>query len=131
MSSRFEKPVRFIAEEVDVHFDRPPVRQKLPPCPDGFTWQGQEYRVTEKLLEWVDFSRRGRSARNTSVEHAAGAAGRGSLGVGRFYFRVRTGSGRIFDLYYDRQINTASDRLGHWYLFRELAPDASEAPPPV
>ena len=44
----------------------------------------------------------------------------GSLGVGRFYFRVRVDSGQIFDLYYDREIQDVDDRLGHWFLYREL-----------
>jgi len=117
------QPVRFIGEEILVHFDTPPARQKTPPCPDGFTWQGKSYRVAEKLAEWSDFTRRGRMARNMRPSHAAVAAGRGSLGVGRFYFRVRTGSGSIFDLYYDRAPRDAGDRKGHWFLYREFSAD--------
>ncbi len=79
-----------------------PVRQKTPPCPDGFAWDGKDYRVTEKLSEWTDFTRRGRMARNMRPAHAAVAAEHGSLGVGRFYFRVRVDTGQVFDLYYDR-----------------------------
>jgi hypothetical protein len=33
--------------------------------------------------------------------HLAVAASRGSLGVGRFTFCVRTEDGRVFELYYD------------------------------
>jgi hypothetical protein len=75
--------------------------------------------VVEKMAEWQDFSRRGRMARNMRPAHAEVAAGRGSLGVGRFYFRVRTTPGRVFDLYYDRAIKDVDDRLGHWFLYRE------------
>ena len=61
----------------------------------------------------------------------AKAVRRGSWGVGRFYFRVRTESGRLFDLYYDRAPKDADDRKGTWFLFRELAsgtsPDADGA----
>ena len=110
----------FIGESITVRFDRPPVRRKTPPCPDGFTWQGQDYAVLEKLSEWSDFRRRGRSARNMQPAHATAAARRGSLGVGRFYFRVRVAEGRVFDLYYDREVKDADDRLGHWYIYREL-----------
>jgi NADH:ubiquinone oxidoreductase subunit len=53
-------------------------------------------------------------------EHAAVAAGRGSLGVGRFFFRVRVQSGQVFDIYYDRAIKSADDRKGHWVIYREL-----------
>jgi hypothetical protein len=53
--------------------------------------------------------------------HATAAAERGSLGVGRFYFRVRVDTGQVFDLYYDRLIKDVDDRLGHWFLYRELS----------
>ena len=110
----------FIDEPVQVHFDEPPARAKSPPCPQGFTWRGEEHRVTAMLAEWHDFSRRGRMARNMSPAHAATAAGRGSLGVGRFYYRVRTGAGRVFDLYYDRAPKDADRRESGWFLYREL-----------
>jgi hypothetical protein len=40
--------------------------------------------------------------------------------VGRDYFRIRTGTGRVFDIYYDRSPKTASERKGMWFLFREM-----------
>jgi hypothetical protein len=92
----------------------------LPGCPDGFIWEGQDYRVVERLAEWSDFTRRGRAARNMQPAHAAVAATRGSLGVGRFYFRVKVDSGRIFDIYYDRAPQDADRRKGQWFLYREL-----------
>lgn len=113
-------PIHFLDHPIEVLFDTPPIRQKTPTCPDGFTWQGQTYRVNEMLSEWKDFTRRGRMARNMRLAHAQAAAGHGSLGVGRFYFRVRTHTGQIFDLYYDRQIKSVDDRLGHWFLYQEL-----------
>jgi hypothetical protein len=119
--------LHFIGEEIEIHFNVPPVRQKTPPCPDGFSWQGCTYRVIAKISEWHDFTRRGRMARNMRPAHAAVAAGRGSLGVGRFYFRVRTDTGQVFDLYYDREIKDVDDRLGHWFLYREMTPDGSSS----
>jgi hypothetical protein len=119
-------PIRFLDQPVEVHFDIPPVRQKTPPCPNGFVWEGKTYRVVEMLSEWKDFSRRGRMARNMRPAHAEVAAGRGSLGVGRFYFRVRTNTGQVFDLYYDRQIKSVDDRLGHWFLYRELTGNSTQ-----
>lgn len=110
----------FVGEEIEVNFDLPPVRLKTPPCPDGFAWQGRTYRVIEKKSEWHDFTRRGRMARNQRPVHAAVAARRGSLGVGRFYFRVRVDTGQVFDLYYDREIKDVDDRLGHWFLYQEM-----------
>jgi len=114
-------PLHFIDRPIEVTFRKPPAREKTPPCPDGFLWEEKSYRVTEKLMEWSDFSRRGRMARNMQPAHAAVAAGRGSLGVGRFYFRVRTDTGQVFDLYYDRTIVSAGDRKGHWFLYREMS----------
>ena len=96
------QPLRFIDEPIEVHFAQPPAFEKRPPCPDGFVWRGEAYQVVELLSEWRDYQRRGHMAANMRPEHAELAAARGSWGVGRFYFRVRTGAGPIFDLYYDR-----------------------------
>ena len=115
-----EPAPHFIDEEIKIHFDRELVRQKTPPFPDGFTWQARTYRVVENISEWHDFTRRGRMARNMQPAHTAVASEHGSLGVGRFYFRVRTDTGQVFDLYYDRAIKDVDDRLGHWFLYREI-----------
>jgi hypothetical protein len=112
--------LHFIDEPITVEFDVPLVREKSPTCPNRFTWQGETYQVGEMLAEWSDFTRRGKMARNMRPSHAAVAAGRGSLGVGRFFFRVRTQSGQIFDLYYDRAPKDALRRKGEWFLYREL-----------
>jgi hypothetical protein len=113
--------LHFIDEPVTVEFDVPLVREKSPTCPNRFTWQGETYQVSEMLAEWSDFTRRGKMARNMRPSHAAAAAGRGSLGVGRFFFRVRTPSGQLFDLYYDRAPKDALHRKGAWFLYRELS----------
>jgi hypothetical protein len=114
------RPLRFIAEPIEVEFDQPPVFAKRPGCPDRFTWEGRAFQVAEMLREWQDTGRRGRMASNMRPEHLATASRRGSWGVGRTYFRVRTDLGRVFDLYYDRAPKHVGDRLGHWYLYREL-----------
>ncbi len=118
----------FIGEEIQVRFDTPPVRQKTPSCPDGFTWGDTSYRIIEKLMEWTNFNRRGKMDRNMQPAHAAVAASRGSLGVGRFYFRVRIDSGQVFDIYYDREVRDADDKLGHWFLYREIGPRMPSSP---
>jgi len=110
----------FLDEPIDVSFDEPPAYEKSPPCPDGFTWNGRAYRVTERLSEWSDFARRGRAARNMRPAHAEVAAGRGSLNVGRFYFRVRVDTGQRFDLYYDRAMKSIDERKGQWFIYREI-----------
>jgi hypothetical protein len=114
------KPLRFIGEPIQVQFDRPPVFEKKPGCPDRFVWRGETYRIVETLSEWHDYRRRGRMDRNMRPEHAATAARRGSWGVGRDYYRVRTATGQTFDLYYDRAPKRVQDRKGGWFLYREV-----------
>jgi hypothetical protein len=106
-----------------VQFEEAPALDKMPDCPDRFVWRGQTYRVVEKLSEWHDYRRRGRMARNMSPRHLATASRRGSWGVGRDYFRVRTESGRVFDLYFDRAPRSIDERKGQWFLYRELELD--------
>ncbi len=115
-------PLHFIDEAIEVWFEHPPLLEKKPPCPDGFIWRGERYPIIELLSEWVDTQRRGRMARNMQPQHAAVATQRGSWGVGRFYFRVFTQAGRVFELYYDRAPKDASHRKGDWTLVSELEP---------
>jgi hypothetical protein len=115
------RPIRFIMEAIEVVFDQPPALEKKPGAPDRFYWNEEEHHVVEVLNEWVDYRRRGRMARNMQPQHAATAERRGSWGVGLFYFRVRTATGKIFDLYYDRSPKDVDHRKGAWFLFQELA----------
>jgi hypothetical protein len=114
-------PIHFIGERIEVLFDMPPLREKTPPCPNAFLWNGETYRILESLAEWSDFTRRGRMSKNMRPAHAEVASTRGSLNVGRFYFRVKVDSGRIFDIYYDRAMKNVNDRKGEWFLYCELA----------
>ena len=118
--------LHFIGEKILVEFDEPPLLEKTPECPDRFTWRGATYHVAALINQWQDFQRRGRMARNMSPPHLVTAQQRGSWGVGRFYFRVRTETGRIFDLYYDRAPKDVDHRKGAWFLYRELAEQAGE-----
>jgi hypothetical protein len=128
--SRMElKPLHFIGEAIKVGFDGPPGFEKKPECPARFVWRGKTYTIVDQLNEWHDYGRRGRMAKNMRPDHAATAERRGSWGVGKDYFRVRTGGGRIFDLYFDRAPKTAEQRKGAWYLYRELAVPEHEAVP--
>jgi len=115
------QPIHFIDERIQVEFNNPVLLEKKPGCPDHFTWRDRRFSITEKLGEWFDTHRRGRMARNMSPAHTAVADQRGSWGVGRFFFRVRTDDGKIFDLYYDRAPKNTDDRKGAWFLYREMA----------
>ena len=121
------QPIKFISEPIQAHFDQPPVLEKKPSCPQGFTWRGEYYAILELLGEWHDYRRRGRMARNMQPQHAAVASQRGSWGVGQDYFRVRVSGDRVFDIYYDRAPKDADHRKGAWFLYREVA----AIPPPT
>lgn len=112
-------PRHFYDDPIEVVFEEAPVREKSPHCPYGFTWRGEDYHINEVLEEWVDYRRRGRMARNMAPAHLASAGRLGSWGVGRFFFRVKTTCGRIFELYYDRTPEDADDRKGNWFLMGE------------
>ncbi len=115
--------IHFYDEPIEPIFDEPPMYEKSPDCPDGFVWRDQVYRVTEMLAEWHDYRRRGRMADNMQPAHARVAEQRGSLGVGRFYFKVRVETGQVFELYYDRTITSTDDKKGHWFLLGERQSD--------
>jgi len=113
-------PVHFYDESIEVLFDRQPALEKTPPCPNAFIWNERTYRVIESLAEWRDYSRKGRMARNLQPAHAQVASTRGSLNVGRFYFRLKVDSNQIFDTYYDRAAQSVEKRKGVWFIYREL-----------
>jgi hypothetical protein len=114
-------PIHFFDEQIEVLFDTSPVHEKTPGCPNAFVWNDKTYRIIKTLSEWTDFKRRGKYARNMRPAHIEVASSRGSLNVGRFYFRVKVENGQIFDLYYDRAMKNLDERKGQWLLYRELA----------
>jgi hypothetical protein len=110
---------RFIGEPIETEFRGQPLLSKKTGCPVAFLWRGERFAVTELLSEWHDYERRGRMARNMSDAHAKSAARRGSRGVGKDFFTVRTNGGRVFTLYYDRAPHDRSNPTGVWFLFGE------------
>lgn len=113
-------PIHFYDHPIEPIFDTPLAREKSPDCPNGFIWEDKTYRVIEMLSSWSDYTRRGKMARNMRPAHAAVAASRGSLNVGRFYFRVLTDTNQVFDIYYDRAMKSVDDRKGQWFIYREV-----------
>ncbi len=111
---------KFIDALIDVEFDDPPALTKRPGCPNGFTWKGDSFRIVELLREWHDYTRRGRFAVNMRPSNAEKTVGKGSWGVGKDHYRVRTECGRVFDIYFDRAPKNSGDRSGTWVLFREI-----------
>jgi hypothetical protein len=121
---------RFIGASIQVIHDRPPALEKRPGPPDGFAWEGRTYRVAAVLREWHDYRLRGKSRAFYTKERGsfrAKAAGRrGTWGVGRDYYRVRTDTGETFDIYYDRSPRGPGGPKGSWYLLRQILGEASE-----
>jgi len=114
-------PLHFLDQPIEAIFDTPPVLEKSPDIPpNGFIWEGKTYLVTEMLSSWNDFKRRGRMAQNMRPAHTAVASTRGSLNVGRFYFRVKVDTGQVFDIYYDRAMKNIDERKGQWFVYREM-----------
>jgi hypothetical protein len=120
------RAVRFVSERIDVMLKDHDLPEKRPGCPASFVWRDEVFTVVECLSEWRDYARRGKMARNMMPQHVARAEQTGSWGVGRYYHRVRTDSGRVFDVYYDRAPSSATDRKGGWFLFRELAAEEGQ-----
>jgi hypothetical protein len=116
----FDMKVRFIGDPIIVEWDKPPLLEKKPTCPDRIVWHGETLHVVQKLAEWRDYRRRGRMRKNMRPEHLRRARQRGSWGVGRFYFRVLVVDGRTLELYYDRAAQGSDRRKGSWFLRQEL-----------
>ncbi len=113
--------MEFYAEEIEVRFEKEPTLEKKPGLPAAFTWRGQEYVIVELLGEWHDYRKRGTSEAFYEKERGSywvtKTQRQGSWGVGRDYYRVRTESGEVFDIYYDRAPKGQS-RKGQWILSR-------------
>lgn len=86
----------FIGQEIRVGYRNDQIAQKSPACPDYFIWEEKSFAIAQLEQEWKDFSRKGSAGRNMRPAHLDRAQTRGSWGVGRFYFRVRTECGRVF-----------------------------------
>ena len=114
------KPLHFIHEPIEIIFDQPQTYEKKPNCPNGFIWNDRTFRVVQNLEEWHDYERKGRMAANMRPVHLEAAKGKGSWGVGRFYFRVRVDAGKIFEIYYDRAPKGSKYRKGAWFLVAEM-----------
>jgi hypothetical protein len=110
---------RFLGETIQVEFDGQPLLQKRAGCPVRFRWRDETHAVRELLSEWHRYERRGDMAQNMTPAHAAAAQTRGSRGVGRDYYKVRTETDRVFTLYYDRSPKSADDKLGEWVILEE------------
>ena len=129
MTEESRRAIHFIGEAIEVVFSRSPTFSKKPSVPDGFIWGEETHSIVELLSTWFSHERKGRMAKNMGEANLRTARRQGSWGVGRYYFRVRVETGRVFDLYYDRAPKDVDDRGGHWVLWREMEPSGEQANP--
>ncbi len=113
----------FLLDPITVSWDKSPLLEKKPRCPDRFTWLGRQFEILELLGEWRDYRRRGRMASTMRPERVKRARLRGSRGVGRFYFRVRVRGGRIYEIYFDRAAAGQDPAVDGWFISRSLSED--------
>lgn len=97
---------RFISEPIEPEkgaFAAEGMARGEPGVPRRFTWRGKAYDVAEIIEQWKDT----RPCRHGSGERY----------VGRHWVRVRTTSGDVMRLYFER--NPRPDRTGgrRWYLY--------------
>lgn len=94
----------FYSEPITVQFENEPLLEKKPGPPDFFVWRGKSYTIVQVEKEWHKYSKRGKMEEFSSQKKNVSALPRkGSWGVGRDYYRVKTNTGHIFVIYYDRQ----------------------------
>jgi hypothetical protein len=124
----------FIGAQIQVIYDQPPALEKRPGAPNGFVWEARAYRMTAILKEWHDYKLHGKSeifyAKEQGSYRAKAADRQGTWGTGRDYYRVRTDTGEVFDIYYDRTPGGPGGRKGNWFLYQQVAEDnvQSESP---
>ncbi len=98
-------PPQFISEQIRVTTDGE-IKQ-----PVSFIWKGTEYQVTEIILSWFDWGfPPGASQRDWRTRRH------------RNYYRVRTSSGELFELYLDRATPSGNSE---WFLYQRLDPDSA------
>lgn len=101
---------RFIDDRIDVELEGT-VRR-----PKALVWRGARMVVAEVLHAWSDwgFSVAATQRNWRTRRH-------------RNYFRIRTDSGRIFEIYLDRGTKPGREA---WFLFQELDAPTPEGDPP-
>ena len=113
--------MQFIGHEITVRLPSGFSLEKKPPVPEAFEWQGNLHTVAEMLAMWHRYGKPEiRTQGGRPPYFVRSGRTQGSWGQGRAYYRVRTESGRLFDLYYDRAPK-GQRRAGAWFLWRELS----------
>lgn len=98
---------RFISESIrpvegSLNLAETPVGE--PPLPRKFIWRDVEYTVVEILDERKEV---GRDATHGGKEKY----------LRKHWFRVRTSSGHIMNIYFERRAKSKAQRLKRWWLY--------------
>lgn len=114
--------MEFHSEPITVKFEGEPLLEKKTGAPDAFVWRGTLYSIVSVENEWHDYDIRGKmeklyhQKRGNSPEMRSRKGG--SWGVGKDYYEVKTDSGEIFVIYYDRQ--PKKSKKGEWILLKRV-----------
>ncbi len=105
----------FVSDPITPHprrFDTAAMGRGEPGLPEGFTWHGVTYRVTERLDAWKHSQREGGGAQ-------------GELYLRRHYYRLRMSDGSIWTVYFTRRPASTGPVGARWFLYTI---DTGEAP---
>jgi len=94
---------RFFARQIEV------ITSSDVKVPVSFKLDGREYNITEVLETWPDYGfGRSETSKTWRQRHH------------RTYFRVKTGNGEIYEMYYDRGTNLKHPEYRKWFLTQRL-----------
>lgn len=114
--------MEFYSEPITVEFKNEPLLEKKPGFPDAFVWRGKTYSIVSVEREWHDYEIRGKTEEFYSQRRGNAPEmkprTKGSWGVGKDYYQVKTNTGEVFVIYYDRQ-PTKSEK-GQWILLKKV-----------
>lgn len=103
-----DPPEQFISEPITPTpgtFDTRTIAQGEPGLPHRFTWRGHEYTVDEVLTVWKT------SSPDTT----------GEVYLRRHWWQLRTTTGHIMKLYFERQKNRKNAKA-RWFLYTMIEP---------
>src|SRR5271170_913428 len=106
----------FISEPIipiEASFDTSGMARGEPGLPQKFRWRKKEFVVAEVLERWK--------------EQGDCAHGSGERYVRRHGFRVRTGDGAVFRLYFQRSFGRGKSRAAHRWWIRSVEKSCPDA----
>lgn len=113
--------MEFYSLPVEVEFDDEPLLEKKSGVPDRFSFRGRAYTIVSVEGEWHTYEAKGKTEKFYGKKRGnmpeMKLRERGSWGVGKDYYRVKTDTGEVFVIYYDRQ--PTKKKKGEWILLQK------------